>query len=386
MDERVGNEGGWRKGGCKGEVNTHTSTLINSINADVTSSRVEQSPSLGRIFTVDFDEATPTQFDTRASSAFKQKETFTDALHHGAAVQRLGTAAQNLDIEAAAPLVNSTNATAASKPILDIVDVAAAHELDVDVATPLEVDLAATCENTVAAPIRQVARVMSSCNELFKNNNGVVATAVDNDQACLTTTQDNALSTCSSRRTSSANNPNQFATVQSCGGIVKIKNASVIDKFTAGPRPSIEAHKVSALVVNENSTLSIDGIHNPTTHDTSKNTSNLVIQDNFIATPLDSGVDGVTVIPPKYILVLPSTTNTKRKVEKQASRTLMMARGKVNKQATKTTLDDYSIDIDDDLINPNLSYDAPINETIDIPTNSDTCDDNDDDDIINCEL
>ncbi|KAL3525210.1 hypothetical protein ACH5RR_013582 [Cinchona calisaya] len=107
---------------------------LNSINADVTSSKVEQSPSLACIFTADCDEAAPTPFDTKyvgratiasteitqtteASLAFKQKETIIDVHHHGAAAQRSGTSVQDLDIHVAAAPVNSTNAATASKPI-----------------------------------------------------------------------------------------------------------------------------------------------------------------------------------------------------------------------------------------------------------------------------
>ncbi|KAL3507309.1 hypothetical protein ACH5RR_032691 [Cinchona calisaya] len=129
----------------------------------------------------------------------------------------------------------------------DIVDVAAAHELDVDAATPLKVNLADTHE--YAIDNRQIDQVMPSYNELFKNSDGVVAAAVDNNQACPTAVQDNAASTCPSRPTSSPNNPSQIATVRGGGAAVKIKNAAVINNSTAGPRPSIEAQKVSALVV-----------------------------------------------------------------------------------------------------------------------------------------
>ncbi|KAL3529413.1 hypothetical protein ACH5RR_008735 [Cinchona calisaya] len=171
-------------------ANTHSCTVINSINTNVTSSRDEPFPSWACVFTV--DEASSSQFDSRyadgaisasieipqtieASSAFKQKETFTDIHHHKVGMQRLGSAAQKLGTEVAAALVHPTNATAASKLILsavaisktaddfaiiwdcpiedtaarslildggaareDIVDVAAPHELNVDTAAPLE--------------------------------------------------------------------------------------------------------------------------------------------------------------------------------------------------------------------------------------------------------
>ncbi|KAL3538478.1 hypothetical protein ACH5RR_001844 [Cinchona calisaya] len=101
--------------------------------------------------------------------------------------------------------------------------------------------------------------------------------------------------------------------------------------------------------------------------DASKTTSNLTTCDNIIASPLDFGVDSSTVGAPKYTLALPSKVKVIGRVGKV---------GKVNIQATKTTLDNYSMNIDDDLINPNLPPDALINETIDIPINDDTCDDN----------
>ncbi|KAL3516192.1 hypothetical protein ACH5RR_023094 [Cinchona calisaya] len=98
------------------------------------------------------------------------------------------------------------------------------------------------------------------------------------NQACLTTARCDATTTCTSMSTSSAINPSHFVAVQICAATIKIKNAAVIANSTAGPQPSIEAHKISALVVNENPTLGMDGIHNSTAHDVSKNTSNLAIQ------------------------------------------------------------------------------------------------------------
>ncbi|KAL3529069.1 hypothetical protein ACH5RR_008391 [Cinchona calisaya] len=136
------------------------------------------------------------------------------------------------------------------------------------------------------------------------------------DQACLTAARCDTVTTCALRSTLSANNSSHFAAVRSSAATVKIKNASVIATFSTGPQLSIEALKVSALVVNENSTLSMDGIHNSTAHDASKNTSNLAIQGNFIASPLDFGINGSTFIPLKYILALLSTTIARRKVGK----------------------------------------------------------------------
>ncbi|KAL3498139.1 hypothetical protein ACH5RR_040871 [Cinchona calisaya] len=111
--------------------------------------------------------------------------------------------------------------------------------------------------------------------------------------------------------------------------------------------------------------------------DASKTTSNLSTHEDIIASPLDSGVDGATVGPTKYILTLPSKVKVIGKVRKLTSGSCIMGRGKVNMQATKNALDNYSMDIDDDLMNPNSSHDVPIIETLVMPTNDDTCAEND---------
>ncbi|KAL3529063.1 hypothetical protein ACH5RR_008385 [Cinchona calisaya] len=160
--------------------------------------------------------------------------------------------------------------------------------------------------------VASVEHRISTSSSLVAREGGIATTAIINatmeidlaadNQACLAAARYDAIATCASRSTSSANNPSHFAVVRSCVAAIKNKNASVIATFSTGPQPSIEAHKVSALVVNENSTLNMDGIHNSTAHDASKNTSNLANQANFIASPLDSKVNGGMVIPLKYIL------------------------------------------------------------------------------------
>ncbi|KAL3507137.1 hypothetical protein ACH5RR_032519 [Cinchona calisaya] len=163
----------------------------------------------------------------------------------------------------------------------------------------------------------------------------------------LTIVQCDAAGACASRSMSSASNTSPFATAQKCIAVVKSKNAAT------------------------------EGIHNSKVLDISQVNSNSIIQYNTVGIPLDPEIDEGTVGHPKYILPLPSNVKVMGKVEKQASRSRMMAQGNAILESTKSTLDNYSMDVDNDLINPNLSHDASKIETLDILTNDDTCADND---------
>ncbi|KAL3511114.1 hypothetical protein ACH5RR_030515 [Cinchona calisaya] len=167
------------------------------------------------------------------------------------------------------------------------------------------------------------------------------------EQTTVAVAQSNTVGVCTSKSMSSASNMRPFAAVQKCSTAVKSKNAAT------------------------------KGVHNSKILDMSQTNYNSIIQYTTVGIPLDLEIDDGTVGPPKYILALPSNVKVMEKVEKQASRYHMKAQGNVIMQSTKSTLANYPMNVDDDPINPNLSHDAPLNETLDIPTNNDTCDDND---------
>ncbi|KAL3533858.1 hypothetical protein ACH5RR_007379 [Cinchona calisaya] len=211
-------------------------------------------------------------------------------------------------------------------------------------------------------------RSMSSSSAAGKD--GVVAAAIINttvevdlsadDQACVVTAQCDAATTCALKSTSLANNPSEFVTMRSCVTAVEIKNAAVIVNSTTSLWSAIEAHKVSALVVNENQILSMDGVYNSTAHDTSKPTSNLATQGNFIASSLDSRVDGGMVRPPKYILALSSTANAKRKGGKTPLIVCETMLGNETMWSPNPPLDNNLMHVDDDPIISYLSNDVQI--------------------------
>ncbi|KAL3499882.1 hypothetical protein ACH5RR_038975 [Cinchona calisaya] len=173
------------------------------------------------------------------------------------------------------------------------------------------------------------------------------------EQTTVAAVQSNVVGVRTSKSMSSASNMRPFATAQKCIAAVKSKNAA------------------------------IEGVHNSKILDMSQANYNSIIQYNTVGIPLVPEIDDGMVGPPKYILVLPSNVKVMEKVEKHASRSRMTAQGNVIMKSKKSTLDNYSMNVDDDIINPNLSHDAPPNGTLDIPTNDDTCDDNDGVDRIN---
>ncbi|KAL3520706.1 hypothetical protein ACH5RR_018855 [Cinchona calisaya] len=173
------------------------------------------------------------------------------------------------------------------------------------------------------------------------------------EQTTVAAIQSNVMRVCTSKSMSSPSNTRPFATAQKCIAAVKSKNATT------------------------------EGVHNSKILDMSQANYKSIIQYNNIGIPLDPEIDDGMVGPPKYILALLSNVKVVEKVEKQASRSRMTAQGNV---IMKSTLDNYSMNMDDDLINPNLSHDAPPNKTLDIPINDDSCDDNDWADRINFPL
>ncbi|KAL3527393.1 hypothetical protein ACH5RR_012049 [Cinchona calisaya] len=234
---------------------------------------------------------------------------------------------------------------------------------------PLRVAFAeVTCELGL-----KMKRSSGSFKGSIRRGGGLAVAVHDEDQACVAAVQYNAVATCALKSTLSANNPSQFAAVQSCVAAVKIKNAIMVVNSTTSLWSAIKAHKVLAHIDNKYLTLSRDVVHNSIAVDTSKFTSNLATQGNYIVFPLDFEVDGGAIGPSRYILALSSTANTMGKVGRTP---LVMRENMLGNEpllSSNPTLDNNLMDVDDDPINSNLSDDGPINETIDTPISDDTC-------------
>ncbi|KAL3522831.1 hypothetical protein ACH5RR_015665 [Cinchona calisaya] len=353
-----------------------------------------------------------------------QRENMAATLHHGSAMPKRGVVEQDLKVAAAASYICATGTAqeveiaapidqelgaprvkreeavgAAIANATTEVDPTAANE-DIAAARQGKKDATATCTSTNPAAFSFLPRATVSASE---NKNHVAPIGVE-DRHFITTymEKEDAAAAAFMKKENAAAAAFMKKENAAAAAFMKKENAAataIMDKENAavaalkmkdqnteivpddeptldGVREEENAAVVAAKVLNtaaKNTTTVTNApiyglLQKGFALDASKTISNLTTHDNIIASPLDSDVDGGTVGPPKYILALPSKVKVIGKVGKLTSISCMMARGKVNMQATKNALDNYSMDVDDDLMNPNSSHDAPIIETLVIPT------------------